>query len=433
MWQKRRLVIAVVFIVVIVILFGYSPKSTRLADTRAALSDRLLPCSGRGRVANGSCVCAAGFSGPTCAQVNACPEDCVDWDRCPEYRNCIDALPLSSCPHECSGRGVCLRPNATCSCDRGRCGPDCSQQCSVRGVLLTMSGRADLLQGWFHYADKYFNDRFDYPVVVLYGSDRPFSDAQQAMVRGYTRSRVTFVEFDMSVPDWVNASAIHTLPTDRYFSVPYRLVMRFYSGLFVHTPELQQYDYWWRLDDDVQLRLPFPFDPFVRMHEQHHQYACPKAATLDDHYTHSGRLWMHTKREHLMPNKVPIPATMRDPFYWWTDQHNCGAGDTQPGLLNGQCSDFNLRCCNSHFELGDFRFFRSAAVSELWSYIDRAGGFFYDAFAWSPHSGHLGDHVVKGLALALFTPNSSSWWTIDLPGKEHNHIYAHPWHGFGYR
>eukprot|EP01135_Chromosphaera_perkinsii_P002532 Nk52_evm48s224 gene=Nk52_evmTU48s224 len=46
-------------------------------------------------------------------------------------------------------------------------------------------------------------------------------------------------------------------------SVSYRQMCRFYSGPVFQIPELEKYDWYWRLDDDVTYLCNVEFDPFV--------------------------------------------------------------------------------------------------------------------------------------------------------------------------
>jgi len=139
-------------------------------------------CSGRGiceeRPSGGAaCVCATGFSGPSCTEENVCPADCNLHGLCvrrrclcaPGYsgRACETRLPPSphnvqhgadDCPNRCWGRGACIVERAggslrgRCECDPGFSGSDCASvvpcpdACSQRGVCSRGSCFCD--PGW---------------------------------------------------------------------------------------------------------------------------------------------------------------------------------------------------------------------------------------------------------------------------------------------
>ena len=60
-------------------------------------------CSGHGRCVDGLCLCRAGYLGDACNRV------------------------IGICPRNCTGHGACDERTATCACDPGFTGDDCSR------------------------------------------------------------------------------------------------------------------------------------------------------------------------------------------------------------------------------------------------------------------------------------------------------------------
>jgi len=125
--------------------------------------------------------------------------------------------------------------------------------------------------------------------------------------------------------------------------------------LFSH-PGILQYDYWFRLDCDVSITENVTVDYFSVMQRKNYLYACPEIVTLYDLPDYAGRLpdFLHN---YFLTRKQRVAANTSDPFYWTTST-SCDKYSQLERELN-LCNRFNLRCCNSHFELGSFKFFRS--------------------------------------------------------------------------
>ena len=113
-------------------------------------------CSGHGRCVANACICDRGYSGSTCASVEAaCPGFCsghghCDGDGClcdvgyAGY-DCGRALP-HLCPLSCSGHGKCSQ--GQCECDPGFQGIGCDQiDIRNHGCPFMCSGRGTCLGG----------------------------------------------------------------------------------------------------------------------------------------------------------------------------------------------------------------------------------------------------------------------------------------------
>eukprot|EP01052_Picozoa_sp_SAG31_P021961 SAG31_NODE_1724_length_7442_cov_3.433533_1_plen_703_part_00 len=161
--------------------------------------------------------------------------------------------------------------------------------------------RVCLLKHSIQSIDQYLNSIFEpYPIFVVVSSDLEIQDgttkntgppdggelyteADRASIRSWApHSTVTFVDVPMysgdALPNGFNLSqfARWNRGLDGGVAgrpVGYRSMCRLWSGRLQHMPFMQSFEYYMRLDDDSFFTGPLSFDPFVRMKEQHLQYA----------------------------------------------------------------------------------------------------------------------------------------------------------------
>ncbi|NXU59687.1 TENA protein, partial [Turnix velox] len=87
-------------------------------------------CSGRGLCVQGKCICNEGFTGEDCSQAT-CPADCNDQGKCVDgVCVCFEGYTGTDCGEElcsqgCSVHGRCV--NGRCVCHEGFTGEDCSE------------------------------------------------------------------------------------------------------------------------------------------------------------------------------------------------------------------------------------------------------------------------------------------------------------------
>ena len=119
--------------------------------------------------------------------------------------------------------------------------------------------------------DRYFNDRFRYPVVIFHSPKyaQRMSRGQNTTwlddVRRSTRSQVIFQEVNFQYPKYLRPWQTVKIQCPRYRyprALNYVHMISFFSlGWFRH-PILAEYEYVWRLDGDLALTKPIPCDIF---------------------------------------------------------------------------------------------------------------------------------------------------------------------------
>lgn len=122
--------------------------------------------------------------------------------------------------------------------------------------------------------DRYFNQKFDYPVVIFHENEL---GSEIETVRSWSTSKIEFIHLkDFLVhPDYPGLSVEQAERWSagldggrKTFGYGYKQMCRFFLyGLF-HHPRLANVDYYWRFDDDSYLTSPIDYDPFELMEKK---------------------------------------------------------------------------------------------------------------------------------------------------------------------
>ncbi|SCW01940.1 LAFE_0E10616g1_1 [Lachancea fermentati] len=140
----------------------------------------------------------------------------------------------------------------------------------IEGVLQTMLS-----------IERHFNQWFQYPYVFL--NDEPFSEEFRQQVGAVTTAHVRFglvSEFEWEFPKEVRDSLLfkHSIDDqgDRgimYGNMEsYHKMCRFYSGLFYRHPMVLEYEWYWRIEPDVEFFCDTTYDPFWEMAKHGKKY-----------------------------------------------------------------------------------------------------------------------------------------------------------------
>lgn len=157
---------------------------------------------------------------------------------------------------------------------------------------------------------------------------------------------------------------------------------RFFAGPAWTRPLLQQYTWVWRLDSHVRYLCDLVDDPVSRMESTGSVYGYALAMT-ELMYT-IPTLW-HTIMQYGVESG--LDANVRTE--WGLDPHNP-----------------SVKGCHywTNMEIGRVEFFSGKAYQDLFHYLDRSGGFFYERW---------GDAPIRTWALLLLSkPSAVQWFDI---------------------
>jgi len=169
-------------------------------------------------------------------------------------------------------------------------------------------------------------------------------------------------------------------------SSSYRHMCRFNSGFFFREKALEKYEWYWRVEPDVEFHCDLNYDPFTFMRENNKVYGW--VISMYEFESTIPTLWKHTK---AFIKKFPKFLAQDNSLNWLVD----GANVTK-ALDKGEIEG-NYNMCHfwSNFEIANLDFFRGPAYQSYFDYLDSQGGFFYERW---------GDAPVHSLAVSLMLP-----------------------------
>ncbi|KAG0292716.1 alpha 1,2-mannosyltransferase 2.4.1 [Linnemannia gamsii] len=226
-----------------------------------------------------------------------------------------------------------------------------------------------------------FNRNFQYPYVFL--NDAPFTEEFKALVRPMSKANMTFglvPEEHWSYPEWISTTkakeARKTMAKVVYgWSESYRHMCRYQSGFFFQHEAMLPFDYYWRIEPDVEYSCDLDFDPFLFMQDNNKKYAF--TMSLPEYTETIPSLWNVTKD---FMDKYPHLLAEKNALDFISDD----GGKT-----------YNMCHFWSNFEIADARWMRGEAYQQYFKHLDQAGGFFYERW---------GDAPVHSIAAALLLP-----------------------------
>eukprot|EP00128_Syssomonas_multiformis_P011426 Colp12_sorted_trinity150504_noHs@18107 len=193
------------------------------------------------------------------------------------------------------------------------------------------------------------------------------------------------------VPSWIDKDvmtqkidAMTKLPTQIPYagSVNYRNMCRWYSGFFFRHKALADFEWYWRLDATSKYLCDIPYDPFVYMQTHKKKYGF--VVTIRDYQDTIPTLWDTAIKWAEQNNKKPT----------WVDFFSDDEGSTYNG-----CHFW------SNFEIGSLDFFRSDEYIDLFTQLDKSGGFYYERW---------GDAPVHSVAVAILLNKSEVHYFDDI-------------------
>lgn len=158
-------------------------------------------------------------------------------------------------------------------------------------------------------------------------------------------------------------------------SESYRFMCRFNSGFFYKLPELQNIEYYWRVEPGVHFKCDITYDVFQYMRQNNKMYAFNMA--LGEDIKTIPTLWDTTKD---FFKKNPQYVSKDNNFDFISDDGG---------------ENYNLCHFWTNFEIGNMDFYRSEMYEEYFQYLEEKGGFFYERW---------GDAPVHTLAVSIMMP-----------------------------
>ena len=265
----------------------------------------------------------------------------------------------------------------------------------ANGVIVILARNSDLpgLNRSLTQFESRFNAKYHYPYVFL--NDVAFSEEFKTGVKAFISAKAEFgliPKEHWSYPAWINQSRADAAREDMRKrkviyggSLPYRHMCRFNSGFFFRHPLLQGYDYYWRVEPNVDYTCDIDYDPFVFMQKTGKEYGF--TVTLHEYQETIPTLWKTTQDFVKQNPSLLHPQNILKSF------------------LTNEDGSYNRCHFWSNFEIASLKFLRSEAYLKYFDFLDQAGGFFYERW---------GDAPVHSIAAAMFLPKEKIHFFDDI-------------------
>ncbi|AGO11819.1 AaceriADR048Wp [[Ashbya] aceris (nom. inval.)] len=246
----------------------------------------------------------------------------------------------------------------------------------VRAAFVVLAREDDLwsLVTSIRHVEDRFNERYQYDWVFVGAT--PLSEKFRAVTSSLVSGRARFCEaqpgsreypptVDQERADNADALSGAGVSPEQIFD------WRYHAGYLALLPEMQEYEYYWYVEPDIELYCDINYDIFRFMKSHRKKYGFILAT--EDRADWSA-LWSETAA--FMKQHPDLLA------------HD----NLRAFVSNDDGGTFNGCVFRAGFQIASLDFWRSDAYRALFAALDASGGFFYNA--WT-------DMAVQTLAVAL--------------------------------
>ncbi|KAI9487022.1 MAG: nucleotide-diphospho-sugar transferase [Benjaminiella poitrasii] len=282
----------------------------------------------------------------------------------------------------------------------------------VKAAFVILARNSDLqgIRQSIRQLEDRFNRHFNYPYVFL--NEENFTNEFKQKTSDLTNAQTLYgkIESDMwGYPPHINQTKAAECRKEMQEkniiyggSESYRHMCRFQSGFFFRHPLLDDFEYYWRVEPNVQYFCDIDYDVFQMMKDNDFKYGW--TLSLTEYMSTIPTLW--SAAQEFMTN--------------FPEYINRGEESLLPWLTDNNYADYNGCHFWSNFEIGSLDFFRSERYLKFFEHLDSKGGFFYERW---------GDAPVHSLAVAIMLKTSEVHFFNDI-GYKHNpltHCPIEPW------
>lgn len=263
----------------------------------------------------------------------------------------------------------------------------------LEGMLASIHDVEERFNHGYHYDWVFLNDEVFTPEFIMATSEATSGRAKYGKIESEQWSYPTGV--DQQIVE-KNRQDLEAQNIPHGSSESYRHMCRYQSGFFYKHPLVMEYDWYWRVEPNIQLFCDIPYDPFRYMAENGKKYGFVISMNEINTTVHS--LWTHVR------------AFMEDfPQHISNDSHLAFLSE-DGGLTTNYCHFWD------NFEIASLEWFRSVAYNDFFTYLDQSGGFFYERW---------GDASVHSIAAALMLEKGEIHFFDDI-GYHHNPAMSCP-------
>ncbi|KAI7866522.1 nucleotide-diphospho-sugar transferase [Spinellus fusiger] len=244
-------------------------------------------------------------------------------------------------------------------------------------VVLVRNSELNRVLSSINQVEWRFNRKFSYPYVFL--NDDEFTPEFIEATSAVTNSITHYGKVGESMwgyPSFINQTLaaesrkkMETLHVPYAQSESYRHMCRFQSGFFFRHALLDAYDYYWRIEPDVDYYCDIDYDVFKFMRDNGKKYGFNIA--FREFMATVPSLWNTIQKfKEEYPEVVENLPAKKDSLWKFVTSDN--------GKTYNSCHFW------SNFEIGSLALWRSNDYLKLFNYLDQSGGFFYERWGDAP-------------------------------------------------
>lgn len=261
------------------------------------------------------------------------------------------------------------------------------EQVGKENATLVMLVRNEELEGALssmRSLEDRFNKDYKYPWVFM--NDVPFTEEfiEQTTLMANSKTYYELIPTeDWQPPEFLDADkilkCIKKAAEDGviYGGVKsYRNMCHFNSGYFFRQKKLLEFDWYFRVEPNVQYLCDFQYDPFKFLRENDKIYGF--VTTIHEYENTIPTLWQTT--EMFMQEFPHLIHPNNSLDFITTNETDLNHGN--PTIFSS--TKYNLCHFWSNFEIGNLNFWRSPEYLQFFDYLDKTGGFYYERWGDAP-------------------------------------------------
>ncbi|KAI8985422.1 nucleotide-diphospho-sugar transferase [Pilobolus umbonatus] len=244
-------------------------------------------------------------------------------------------------------------------------------------VVLVRNSELDGIIYSINQLESTFNSKYNYPYVFL--NDDEFTQEFVDKTSSIGSADKHYGKLDTQMwgyPSFINQtyaaecrSEMASMHIPYADSESYRHMCRFQSGFFFRHPLLDDYDFYWRVEPDVDFSCSVDYDVFEFMRDNNKKYGFTIA--FKEFMATVPTLWstiMDFRRDH--PEVVSHWPSKEDSLVRFVTSDD--------GQSYNGCHFW------TNFEIASLDLWRSNDYMKLFSYLDKTGGFYYERWGDAP-------------------------------------------------
>ncbi|TQS35922.1 hypothetical protein Golomagni_03643 [Golovinomyces magnicellulatus] len=252
--------------------------------------------------------------------------------------------------------------------------PSSTDPIRMNATFVTLARNSDVwdIARSIRQVEDRFNRKFHYDWVFL--NDQPFDSLFKKVTSSLVSGKTHYGEIPKehwSFPAHINLEKARKTREDMAKkkiiygdSISYRHMCRFESGFFFRQPLMNKYEWYWRVEPNIELFCDIDYDVFKFMSDHKKKYSF--VLSLYEYAETIPTLWESVKK------------------FMKAHPEHIVEGNSIGFLSDDGGESYNHCHMWSNFEIGNLDWLRSKAYLDYFESLDQDGGFFYERWGDAP-------------------------------------------------